>query len=110
MSSHIQRIERVETEVDKLVKNSSTKQDLEALRTEYKKLLVRLASERMCENLHLRTCRRPSISTRWIPEPTSGACGLLSLHRVRSLLTSFTVFREQDLHALSKKAATSVRI
>lgn len=40
MTTHIKRIERVETELEKVVKNAAGKSDVESLRAEYKKLIV----------------------------------------------------------------------
>lgn len=42
MTTHIKRIERVETELEKVVKNAAGKSDVESLRAEYKKLIVSL--------------------------------------------------------------------
>lgn len=41
MSTHIKRIERVETDLNKVIKDSAGKKDVESLRAEYKKLIVR---------------------------------------------------------------------
>jgi hypothetical protein len=41
MASHIQRIERVEKDLGELDKTASSKKDVESLRKEYRKLLVR---------------------------------------------------------------------
>lgn len=39
MASHFQRLERLEANLDSIVKVAATKKDVEGLRTEYRKLL-----------------------------------------------------------------------
>ncbi|SCZ97898.1 BZ3500_MvSof-1268-A1-R1_Chr3-3g06442 [Microbotryum saponariae] len=84
MTSHIERIEAVEKTVNELSKSSSTNDQIDTLRKEYRKLL---------EAEHLEVLALKSHVWGMQPDP----CPTLA-------------HREQDLQALSRGAATTVRI
>lgn len=117
MASHIQRIERVEKDLDSLVTRAGTKKDLEGLRKEYRKLLVRSPrvpppSLSLSESLNSSLLPFPLPLLFGVPyphhrhRPPPQESEHLDSVELRARVWGI----EQDLHALSKHASTSIRI
>lgn len=111
VSAHVRRIEAVEKDLKALSESSATKEDISRVRAEMKKLY---------DGLHVGTsprsignCERLLYDLSRIPRP-AGAClghpcvsSWFSVKRTTHIQLAIT---EEDVHALSKKNGTTVRI